>query len=579
MAPQQKTVKQSCMEGVVYNWPQKLAITPCDRCQQPAPFFTTAERTAIDLHLEHPVLLHITISVHHCAECKHYFRAQPPFLQRGAIYCNRVVDKAMQSVYQDGMAIRQVPTRLARNFWVCPSEGSIRRWCHAYSASFDFATDYQPWVVNESSGILCVDEVYQHQLALLLAVDPAAPDGDRLVGYQLVQGNVDATEVERFLAHLKEAGIVPDQVITDGSSLYPTVLSKVWPEVAHQLCLFHETRHVTKAAMKAITAIRKTLPHPPPNPATRGGGPLRSQPPSDDPRDPASQRWYWRQMQRHAEISQAHALAQQGLSQRAIARQTGHHRDTIKRWLQEPIPSLPQDMPADLTEADALPAPLQRKQHKQAIKHQVHTLAQQGWSYSAIARHVGIHRITVNCWLEQDPPDEPTKPTSPANQVEMPSPPAPWSSWDEVRQVGEMLKEHRFLFLHRPETLTPQEQDQVDALFTSPIGQQLQVVRSFLLDWYRLWFDKSGQRRTWTDAQTHYEAWRTNAAYQAVPQLQRVQATITATSSPVCTNRLLSNRSLHPFTPVSADEREGSRLIRHQMQWLLELQSRICRYN
>jgi len=504
-----------------------LAVLPCDRCQQPAPFFTAAERTAIDLNLEYPVLLHITVSVHHCDECDHYFRAQPPFLQRGAIYANRVVDKAVKSVYEDRMAMRQVPIRMARDFWVRPSEGSIRRWCRAYGKSFDFATDYQPWVVNEFSGILCVDEVYQDRLALLLAVDPAAPDGDRLVGYQLVHGNVNATEVERFLAHLREVGIDPDQVITDGSSLYPTVLAKVWPDAAHQLCLFHETRHVTKAAMKTINTIRKSLPHPPPTLATRGGGPLRSQPPSEDPTDPASQRWYWRRARRYAEILQVHELAEQGLSQRAIARQTGHNRKTIKRWLQEPVPPLPENMPDELPEAASLPAPLQRRQQKQNLKCRVHALHQEGLSHSAIARQVGIHRITVGRWLEQDPPAELTEPMSSEEKAEMPPPPVPWSSWDEVRQMREALQEHRFLLLHRPENLTSDEQEQVDALLASPIGGQLQIVRSFLVDWYRLWINDSGQRRSLAEARTLSEAWQANIIYQAVPQLQRAQQRMT----------------------------------------------------
>ena len=102
----------------------------------------------------------------------------------------------------------------------------IRRWVRTYRETFDFVVDYQPWVVSEFSGILCVDEVYQGQLALLLAVDPAAPDGDRLVGYQLVHGIVDATIVEAFLARLKDAGVAPEQVITDGSSLYPIRLAQ-----------------------------------------------------------------------------------------------------------------------------------------------------------------------------------------------------------------------------------------------------------------------------------------------------------------------------------------------------------------
>jgi hypothetical protein len=50
-------------------------------------------------------------------------------------------------------------------------------------------------------------------------VDPAAPDGDRLVGYELVQGTVDQAAMGTFLRRLEAAGIVPDQVITDGSAL------------------------------------------------------------------------------------------------------------------------------------------------------------------------------------------------------------------------------------------------------------------------------------------------------------------------------------------------------------------------
>ena len=119
------------------------------------------------------MLLHIVVSVHHCRACHHYFRAQPPFLQPGACYTHRVIDKAVQSVVEDGLALRRVPERLARDFWVQPSESSVRRWCRAYGAQYDFETDYQTWVVREFSGIMCVDEAYEGKLALLLAVHPA----------------------------------------------------------------------------------------------------------------------------------------------------------------------------------------------------------------------------------------------------------------------------------------------------------------------------------------------------------------------------------------------------------------------
>ena len=43
------------------------------------------------------VLLLVTVSVHQCDPCNHYFRAQPPFLRPDAIYTNRVVEKACTS--------------------------------------------------------------------------------------------------------------------------------------------------------------------------------------------------------------------------------------------------------------------------------------------------------------------------------------------------------------------------------------------------------------------------------------------------------------------------------------------------
>lgn len=71
------------------------------------------------------------------------------------------------------MPLRRVSERLAWDFWVRPIEAMIRRWCREYAGSLDFCEEYQSWLVEEFSGVLCVDEVCQNRLALLLAVDPA----------------------------------------------------------------------------------------------------------------------------------------------------------------------------------------------------------------------------------------------------------------------------------------------------------------------------------------------------------------------------------------------------------------------
>ena len=506
----------------IYEINYNLATTSCDRCGQPASRFTTASRTAIDLALDHPVLLQLTVSVHHCEACHHYFRVQPPFLRPDAIYTNRVVVKAVQSVYQDQMAVRRVVVRLGRDFWVQPSERMIRQWCRTYGASFDFETDYQAWVVSEFSGILCVDEVYQDQLALLLAVDPAAPDGDRLVGYQLITGSVDADDVETFLTRLKAVGIEPAEVITDGSSLYPAVLSQVWPKAAHQLCLFHETRHVTKGVMKLINAVRRSLPSPPSTSTQRGARPLRRQPANDDPNDRATQRWQRRQAERERQIALVHHLAEQGLSHRAIARQTGSSRPTVKKWLKLDRPALTLAeilAGSDQSVAD-IPSPTAVKHNKMR---QAHELAQEHLSYSEIARRVGAHRVTVKKWLQEPVPtdEEPAGLTVPVPEIA--APPVPWTDWEQVRQTREALKEHRFLFLRRPEHVNEIEQAQMAELLASPVGPELQVGRDYLLEWYLIWQDETGQRRTPAEARSRYETWQTRETYRAVPALRQVQ--------------------------------------------------------
>jgi hypothetical protein len=89
---------------------------------------------AADIDLEQPVVLAVVVGVHVCPVCGRMFRAQPPFLRPRAIYTQRVVQKAIEAVYCDGMAVRCVPGRLARDFWVKPDEEMVRLWCRAFAA-------------------------------------------------------------------------------------------------------------------------------------------------------------------------------------------------------------------------------------------------------------------------------------------------------------------------------------------------------------------------------------------------------------------------------------------------------------
>ncbi len=452
-----------------------LPVIACDRCASPAPRVWDTQRTALDIDLEHPVLLLVTVSVHHCRSCRHYVRAQPPFLRPDATYTSRVVAKAVQSVYEDGMARTRVVRRLARDFWVQPSEAMIRHWCRDYAAGLDFTGDYQSWVVEEFSGVLCVDEVYKGHLALLLAVDPAAPEGDRLIGYQLVQGEVAVTTMRDFLERLRAAGIEPEQVMTDGSPLYPATLAAVWPTAAHQLCLFHQTRYVTKSVLQAVREVRASLPTPPrrrPGRRRLGRDGVGREGLEEGEPDYA------------AGPAQVRALHHQGVSIHSIVRRTGFARNTVRKWLRATSLDDVEDH-APTPPCVPLPAP-----HPDADDHP----------------HAA-HEISGN----------------PGRRASLAPPPAPWDSWAQVRQIGDEVRAHRFLFVQRPDHLTAEEQATLQALFTSPVGDALRRARSFAEDWYAIWRDDEGERRARDDARGRYERWRTNPAYAHDVPLHRAQ--------------------------------------------------------
>jgi transposase len=198
----------------------------------------------------------------------------------------------------------------------------------------------------------------------------------------------------------------------------------------------------------------------------------------------------------------------------------------VKKWLQLERPDVPLDELPEEPIVLAPPAPPPGAIKRARIR-QAQALAQQGMSYSEIARQIGAHRVTISKWVHQElPPEAEVSPVAPTRELS--PPPAPWQSWEQVRQIRELLQKHRFVLLKRPEKLNEAEQAHLSALLDSPVGAELRVGRDFLVDWYRIWQDEKGQRRSPSEAQTRYEAWQTEETYGAVPVLQRLQQRMTA---------------------------------------------------
>jgi hypothetical protein len=62
-----------------------------------------------------------------------------------------------------------------------------------------------------------------------------------------------------FLKNLKNWGLLPRVVITDGSNLYPAVLAELWPEADHQLCVFHIVKEINKLILDALRRLRMRM--------------------------------------------------------------------------------------------------------------------------------------------------------------------------------------------------------------------------------------------------------------------------------------------------------------------------------
>jgi len=63
----------------------------------------------------------------------------------------------------------------------------------------------------------------------------------------------------RFRKVLEPRGLTLAGITTDGSPLYPIPIAEVFGRIPHQICEFHVLAELTKAVLKAVAKVRKSL--------------------------------------------------------------------------------------------------------------------------------------------------------------------------------------------------------------------------------------------------------------------------------------------------------------------------------
>ena len=120
--------------------------------------------------------------------------------------------------------------------------------------------EYLDAVLAEFSGYIAADELYDSCFCVLSIVDNRT---FRRITYEVLDHDPTQADVESlfrtFRAALQQRGLALRGITTDGSSLYPEPISRVFGDVPHQLCEFHVIKELTKGVLRALARVRKEL--------------------------------------------------------------------------------------------------------------------------------------------------------------------------------------------------------------------------------------------------------------------------------------------------------------------------------
>jgi transposase len=187
-------------------------------------------------------------------QCCTTFRVSPEHVLPKAKYDNKVRELVLERILEDNMNVERALESIRREFLLDLSTGFVYDVLQDRAKQLDLS-EHRAEVLKHFSGTLCVDELHLGRFTLLLATDSLA---DLPVAFALVAAN-DQDHMRRFLQNLKNWGLMPEVIVTDGSNLYPSVLGELWPEADHQLCVFHVIKDINKLILDAVRRMRTAM--------------------------------------------------------------------------------------------------------------------------------------------------------------------------------------------------------------------------------------------------------------------------------------------------------------------------------
>jgi hypothetical protein len=228
---------------------------PCPKCGKAGKRKRTCTREVRTVAYKVVAFLRITYGEYAAGcQCCKTFRTTPEDVLPKAHYDNKVRDLVLDRILEDSMSIERVLESLRREFLLELSTGFVYDVLRDRAKQLDMS-EHRRRILDHFSGTLCVDELHLGRFTLLLATDPL---NDLPVAFALVAAN-DQIHMLRFLKNLKNWGLEPRVVVTDGSNLYPAVLAELWSQADHQLCVFHVIKDINKLILDAVRRLRNAM--------------------------------------------------------------------------------------------------------------------------------------------------------------------------------------------------------------------------------------------------------------------------------------------------------------------------------
>lgn len=229
---------------------------PCPQCGKKGKRKQTIERSVKHVGpLHRPSFIKAKVGVYQArCQCCKFFQAPIPGVPHQGHYTFAVREAVANSVIRDRMPYRLVIEKMLEDYSLDLSLGYVHScflWAHE---QIDMEAHWQ-FVLENFSGVLCLDEVHDSGRTILFATDPL---NDFTVSFKLVEKN-DQTNMDTFLQSLKDRGIEVIVAISDGSPLYKNCLQSWWQDCQHQLCIFHVFKEVNKLVLDGVRAIKNQI--------------------------------------------------------------------------------------------------------------------------------------------------------------------------------------------------------------------------------------------------------------------------------------------------------------------------------